>query len=45
MNYTEAVAYIEGIGRFDIADPLGHAKELMKRLGNPQDDLRVIHVA
>ena len=45
MNYTEAVTYIEGIGRFAIKDPLAHAKEFMRRLGNPQNDLKVIHVA
>ncbi|MGI6012476.1 MAG: bifunctional folylpolyglutamate synthase/dihydrofolate synthase [Ruminococcus sp.] len=45
MNYTEAVSYIEGIGRFAIKDPLAHAREFMKRLGNPQNDLKVIHVA
>jgi dihydrofolate synthase/folylpolyglutamate synthase len=45
LNYTEAVTYIEGIGRFAIRDPLAHAKEFMRRLGNPQDDLKVIHVA
>lgn len=45
MDYTKAVEYIENIPRFAIAEPLAHAKEMMRRLGNPQDACRTIHVA
>lgn len=45
MNYTKAVDYIENIPRFAIAEPLEHAKEMMRRLGDPQNACRTIHVA
>lgn len=45
LDYTKAVDYIENIPRFSIAEPLLHAKELLSRVGNPQNDLKVIHVA
>ncbi len=45
MNYTEAVTYIEQIPRFAIKEPLAHAKELLRRVGDPQNDMKVIHVA
>lgn len=45
MNYTEAVTYMDGIGKFSIGDPLQHAKDMLARVGNPQNDMKVIHVA
>ena len=45
MNYTEAVTYIDGIGKFEIKEPLEHAKDMLARVGNPQNDMKVIHVA
>ncbi len=45
MNYTEAVTYIEQIPRFAIKEPLAHAKELLRRVGDPQNTMKVIHVA
>lgn len=45
MNYLEAVEYIEEIPKFTVKNPLEHTKELLRRLGNPQDSMKVIHVA
>ena len=46
MNYQESREYIGRITR-EIPSVLGldHMRELMKRLGNPQDDLKYVHVA
>lgn len=45
MNYEEAVAYIEETPKFTTKNKMEHTKECMKRLGDPQDKFRVIHVA
>ena len=45
MNYEEAVAYIEETPKFTTKNKLEHTKECLRRLGNPQDSFRVIHVA
>lgn len=45
VNYIEAVAYIEEIPKFTTKHPLEHTKELLRRLGDPQDNMKVIHVA
>ena len=45
MNYEEAVAYLDETPKFTKKNSLDHTKECLKRLGNPQDKFRVIHVA
>lgn len=45
MNYEEAVAYIEETPKFTTKNSLEHTKECLRRLGNPQDNFKVIHVA
>ena len=45
LNYRQAVDYIEQIPKFTEKHPLEHTKEMLRRLGNPQNDFRVIHVA
>ena len=45
MNYEEAVAYIEETPKFTTKNKMEHTKECLKRLGNPQNKFRVIHVA
>lgn len=45
MNYKEAMAYIEELGSYGIVPGLGNITELCRRLGNPQDALRFVHVA
>ena len=45
MNYTEIVNYIEEIPKFTVKNPPEHTKEMLRRLGNPQNEIKVIHVA
>lgn len=45
MNYTEAVNYIETIPKFTVKHPPEHTRELLSRLGNPQEGIKIIHVA
>ncbi|MCI6005408.1 MAG: folylpolyglutamate synthase/dihydrofolate synthase family protein [Blautia sp.] len=45
MNYEEAVAYIDETPKFTTKNKLEHTKECLRRLGNPQEKFRVIHVA
>lgn len=45
MNYTEAVDYIETIPKFTVKHPPEHTRELLSRLGNPQEWIKIIHVA
>ena len=45
MNYEEAVAYIEETPKFTKKNSLEHTKECLRRLGNPQEKFKVIHVA
>ena len=45
MNYTEAVDYLETIPKFTVKHPPEHTRELLSRLGNPQEGIKIIHVA
>lgn len=45
LNYKEIVDYIEEIPKFTTKNPLEHTKNLLNRLGNPQNTMKVIHVA
>lgn len=45
MDYKEALAYIESIGHFGSKPGLERVRELLKKLGNPQEGLKYIHVA
>lgn len=45
MNFTQAKEYVDGLSRFGSVLGLDNIRELMKRLGNPQEELKVIHVA
>lgn len=45
MNYTEAVDYIETIPKFTVKHLPEHTRELLSRLGNPQEGIKIIHVA
>ena len=45
MNYTEAVDYIETIPKFTVKHPPEHTRELLSRLGNPHEAIKIIHVA
>lgn len=41
----EAVDFLYAIPKFTKKNPLAHTEMLMKELGNPQDSMKVIHVA
>ncbi len=45
MNYTEALEYIHSVSWVFCKPGLERIRELCARLGNPQNDLRFIHVA
>ena len=45
MRYEEAVHYIEEVPKFTKKTTLEHTRKILDRLGNPQRELRVIHVA
>lgn len=46
MNFTEAVAYVDEITKTKkIVLGLSSMRELLARLGNPQDDLSFVHIA
>lgn len=44
MTYEEAIEYLSGLKRFGIKFGLDRFAELCRRMGNPQDSLKVIHV-
>lgn len=45
MNYQDAVDYIDQIPKYADSPVPAHTFSLMELLGNPQDSLKVIHVA
>ncbi len=45
MNYIEAMEYMNSVNQYGSVLGLENTKELLKRLGNPQDNLRFVHVA
>lgn len=45
MNYREAMAYMEELGRYGSVMGLATMRELCARLGNPQDSLKFVHIA
>ncbi len=44
-SYKEAVAYIEELPKFTKKHTLEHTKEFLRKLGNPCENRKVIHVA
>ena len=45
MNYTEARVYLDEISKYGSVLGLTTMTGLLKRLGNPQDDLKFVHIA
>lgn len=45
MNEREAMEYIEGVGKSGIVPGLDSIRALCERLGDPQRDLKFVHVA
>lgn len=45
MNYEEAMRYVHGLSRFGMNLGLSRMTALLEKLGNPQNQLRFIHIA
>lgn len=45
MNYEEARVYLDNVSKYGSVLGLDSVRELLRRLGNPQDDLKFIHIA
>ncbi len=45
MNYTEARVYLDEAAKYGSVLGLENMRELLLRLGGPQDDLRFIHIS
>lgn len=45
MNYAEAIKYIEEIPKFTKKNKQSHTRECLERLGNPDRQFDVVHVA
>lgn len=45
MNYHQAVEYINGLGRFGSRPGLSRISAALAHLGNPHEDLNIVHVA
>lgn len=45
MNYREALDYMQQIGQYGIVPGLDSVRELCRRMGDPQKNLRFVHVA
>ncbi len=45
MNYREAMAYVEELGQYGSVMGLATMRELCARLGQPQDQLKFVHIA
>ena len=44
-SYEKAIEYINSLSQFVAGTGCERAEKLLERLGNPQDKLKVIHVA
>ena len=45
MNYEEARVYLDEVSKYGSVLGLDNMRELLERLGNPQDDLKFIHIS
>jgi dihydrofolate synthase/folylpolyglutamate synthase len=45
MKYQEALEYVEGLSSLGIKPGLTRMIELCRRMGNPQDTLKIVHIA
>ncbi len=45
MTYQEAVAYIDETPKFTKKNSLDHTRAFLERLGNPQEKMKIFHVA
>lgn len=44
MNYTESLAYLEGLGKFGIQLGMERIEGLLRELDNPEQKLKTVHV-
>lgn len=44
MNYTEILAYLEGLGKFGIQLGMERIEGLLRELGNPEQKIKTVHV-
>lgn len=44
MNYTESLAYLEGLGKFGIQLGMERIEGLLRELGNPEQKIKTVHV-
>ncbi len=45
MNYRQSMEYIESLGKYGIVPGLDSVRELCRRMGNPQNELKFVHIA
>ncbi len=45
MNYLETLNYIHSLGNFSLPATLDRIKQVMQKLGNPQNSFKAIHIA
>ncbi len=45
MNYKEARVYLDQVSKYGSVLGLDNMRELLNRLGNPQNDLNFIHIS
>lgn len=45
MNYTESMTYIESLTKYGSIYGLDRIRELLRRVGNPQEKLSIVHIA
>lgn len=45
MNYEEARVYLDNVSKYGSVLGLDNIRELLRRLDNPQDDLKFVHIA
>jgi dihydrofolate synthase/folylpolyglutamate synthase len=45
MTYQEAVSYIDETPKFTTKNTLENTRAILRRLGNPQDKMKILHVA
>ena len=45
MNYYDSMRYMDEVAKFGSVLGLESITELLKRLGNPQDQLQFVHIA
>ena len=45
LNYTEAVEYLYSVPKFTTKNKMEHTRNFMERLGHPEREMKIIHVA